>query len=280
MTGELVVASDSSSITEIEKIYLQARSNGIYEVELHDHASVLELEPGLRCKQALLSPSSGIVDSHGLLKAFRSDAEGAGALLALCTPVIAGIITPAGLEIEYAGPESGKLLCRSLVNCAGIHAQGVAAALKGLDPSSVPPAFLCKGSYFTTSVRTPFSRLIYSLPFEGSPGIHLSFDMAGQARFGPDSRWVESIDYDVDASGSGPFTRGVKRYWPDLPDGALRPGFAGYFARTYGPGEPVADWMIQGPADHGIPGLINLFGIDSPGLTACMAIAELVEGMV
>ena len=275
-TGELVVATEQEQLQQINKLHDQAMSNGVSDVQLLDRDDVRDLEPGITCKGALFSPSTGIIESHGLMKTFLDDAVRTGALLVLNTPVVSGRLTGSSVELKYGGPEPGRLSCQNVINCAGIHAQKVAASLEGLDPAHIPPAFLCKGSYFTTSKTPPTSRLIFSLPSDTTPGIHLSLDLAGQVRFGPDSQWVDGIDYEVDGSRAGVFAAGVRRYWPDFPEEALQPGFAGYFARTYGPDEAVRDWMIQGPEEHGAPGLVNLFGIDSPGLTACMAIGKTV----
>jgi len=280
MTGEMVTAGDRSQWKDLEKLMAQALANGILDVRLLDKGEAMTLEPGLACSGALISPTTGIIDSHALMKAFLADAVGAGAVLALNTPVLAGKITGHGIEISHGGSETGTISCDALVNCSGIHAQQVAARLQGFDPVHVPDTFLCKGSYFITSKAPPISRLVFSLPSGSVPGIHMSLDLAGQARFGPDSQWTNHIDYHVDPTRELFFASGIKRYWPGLPDGALHPGFAGYFARTYGPANPVADWIIQGPDVHGVDGLVNLFGIDSPGLTACMAIAEEVVKML
>ena len=276
--GELVVAPEPSSVADVERIFDQALDNGVDGLILLGRNQVSDMEPGLNCQAAILSPSTGIFDSHRLMKVLLRDAEEEGAILLLGTPCLAAGISSGGFEIEIAGSEPLIASCRTLINSAGIHAQHVAGSIDGFDSSLVPPSHLCKGSYFTISTRLPFKHIIYCVPSGEGPGIHLSFDMAGQARFGPDSEWVEKVDYDVETGRGHLFEQGVRRYWPDVPYGTLQPGFAGYFARTYGPGDPVEDWIIQGPEDHGIPGLVNLFGIDSPGLTACLAIAGHVKG--
>jgi L-2-hydroxyglutarate oxidase LhgO len=278
--GELIIITEPSAAGAVEKIKDQARASGVDDVLVLDKRQVKVLEPDLKCEAALLSPSTGIVDSHGLMNALLRDAEEEGAILLLGTPCLDGRVNGGGIEIELGGPEPTRATCRSLINSAGIHAQSVAGSMEGLNPGFVPSSYLCKGSYFTSSVRTPFSHLIYSTPSHEGPGIHLSFDLAGQSRFGPDAVWMDTIDYDIDSGRAVLFEQGVRRYWPDIPENALQPGFAGYFARTFGPDDPQEDWIIQGPEDHGIPGLVNLFGIDSPGLTACMAIAECVRDML
>jgi L-2-hydroxyglutarate oxidase LhgO len=276
--GELVVCPEPSSVHAVKKILDQALACNVNDVSLLDGNCVREIEPELRCEMAIMSPSTGVVDSHALMQAFLRDAEEEGSILLLGTPCLSGKINSNGIEINIGGPEPLKITCQGLINSAGIHAQKMAASIDGFKAGLVPPSYLCKGSYFTISKETPFSHLIYSVPSGDTPGIHLSFDLAGQARFGPDAQWMEEVDYDVDYERGSFFEQGVRRYWPDVPAGSLNPGFAGYFARTYGPDDPVSDWIIQGPDDHGIPGLINLFGIDSPGLTACMSIAEYVKG--
>jgi L-2-hydroxyglutarate oxidase LhgO len=276
-SGELVVAPEPSSVAAVEGIRVQALACGVNDVVFLGRDQVSDMEPDLCCEAALLSPSSGIVDSHSLMKTLLRDAEEAGAILLLGTPFLAGRIDGSNIEADIGGPEPVKVNCRAVINSAGIHAQPVAGSIEGLDPGFVPPSFLCKGSYFTSNVSHPFSHLIYCTPSQDGPGIHFSFDLAGQSRFGPDAVWTDRIDYDINTERSAFFEQGVRRYWPDIPENVLNPGFAGYFARTYGPDDPVKDWIIQGPEDHGIPGLINLFGIDSPGLTACIAIAQYVK---
>ena len=279
-SGELVVAPETSSVATVERVREQALACGVKDVVMMDQNQVSDIEPDLSCEAALLSPSSGIVDSHSLMKTFLREAEETGAILLLGTPFQAGRIQGGNIEIDIGGPDPVKTNCRVVINSAGIHAQSVARTITGLDPIFIPPSFLCRGSYFTSSADIPISHLIYSTPSQDGPGIHLSFDLAGQARFGPDAVWTDKIDYDIEPARAAHFEQGIRRYWPGIPENSLGPGFAGYFARTYGPDDPVKDWIIQGTEDHGIEGLINLFGIDSPGLTACMAIAEYVKDML
>ena len=230
----------------------------------------------MRCAAAVLSPSTGIVDSHGLMLALQGEAEAHGAVVALRSPVLGGRVADDGFRIEVGGAAPMRLACRRLVNAAGLHAQDVARSLAGLDPATVPPRHLAKGSYFTLSGRSPFTRLVYPMPESAGLGIHVTRDLAGQARFGPDVEWVERIDYDVNPARAALFEAAIRRYYPDLPAGALHPDYAGIRPKLQAPGGPPADFQIQGPEVHGVRGLVNLYGIESPGLTACLAIADAV----
>jgi L-2-hydroxyglutarate oxidase LhgO len=238
------------------------------------------LEPEVACVAALLSPSTGIVDVHALMLSYLGDAESRGAILALNSPILAGRVTGDGFELEIGGAEPTTLACRCLVNSAGLGAHAVARALAGLDPAAVPQGYICKGSYFTLTGRAPFRRLVYPMPELAGIGIHVTLDMGGQVRFGPDVEWIETIDYDVDPKRAAPFYAAIRRYWPGLPEGALVPAFAGIRPKLQAPGGPAADFMIQGPAAHGVPGLVNLYGIESPGLTSSLAIADEVVALL
>ncbi|GBD42006.1 L-2-hydroxyglutarate oxidase LhgO [bacterium HR39] len=208
--------------------------------------------------------------------AYLGDAEDAGAALALHTPLDSAEVVEGGFLCRFADAEGTVLKARILVNSAGLWAPHLARRIRGLDPRHVPTPYFCKGSYFVLRGRSPFSHLIYPVPDSASLGIHVTLDLAGRCRFGPDAEWVEEIDYDVDPARAGLFQPAIRRYWPDLPDGALEPGYAGIRPRIVPPGAPPADFVVQGPAVHGIPGLVNLFGIESPGLTASAALAEVV----
>lgn len=235
------------------------------------------MEPALHTVGALLSPSTGIIDSHGLMLALLGDAQGHGAMLALCSPVLGGRATPQGIELDVGGESPSTLRARTVVNSAGLGAPALARRLLGVPPRTVPQDRLAKGCYFTFAGKAPFSRLIYPAPgASGHLGVHLTLDLGGQARFGPSFRWVDEIDYRVDASEAEGFYAAVRRYWPDLPDASLQPGYAGLRPKITGPGEPAADFRIDGPSQHGVAGLVNLFGIESPGLTSSLAIARRV----
>ncbi|WP_158300975.1 NAD(P)/FAD-dependent oxidoreductase [Chromobacterium sp. ATCC 53434] len=269
--GKLIVAGHDGQLARLDALEKQARANGVADIRRLAADEARALEPALDCAAALLSPSTGIVDSHALMLALLADAEAGGAQLALASPVEDGAITADGIVLRAAGIE---LLADKVVNAAGLFAPGVAHTLAGLPAASVPTARYARGVYFSLQGRSPFSRLIYPLPEAGGLGSHLTLDLGGQARFGPDVEWVDGVDYRVDPAREAAFYRAVRAWWPQLPDGALSPGYAGIRAKIVGPGEPDADFVIQGPAEHGAPGLVNLFGIESPGLSSCLAIAD------
>ncbi|OVE48154.1 NAD(P)/FAD-dependent oxidoreductase [Chromobacterium violaceum] len=269
--GKLIVASRESQLAKLAALEAQARANRVADIRRLTASEARALEPALDCAAALLSPSTGIVDSHALMLSLLADAEAAGAQLALASPVEGGEVTPDGVALRVA---SMALLAKRVVNAAGLFAPDVARAIAGLRADSIPQARYARGVYFSLQGRAPFSRLVYPLPEAGGLGSHLTLDLAGQARFGPDVEWVDGVDYRVDPARADAFYRAVRAWWPQLPDGALAPGYAGIRAKIAGPGEPDADFVIQGPAVHGAPGLVNLFGIESPGLTSCLAIAD------
>lgn len=271
--GKLIVATEPAQVEALRGLEARARANGVRDLQWLEAEEAHRLEPQLRCAAALLSPSTGIVDSHGLMRALRMEAEAAGAAVVLKSPVLGGMDTPEGLRVEVGGAEPMSLTARRVFNCAGLGAQAVARGFAWIRPSSVPPLHLSKGSYFSLSGAAPFSRLVYPVPNQSHLGVHLTLDLAGQARFGPDLEWVDREDYDVDLRRADGFYAEVRKYWPDLPDGALQPAYAGIRPKLHGPGEPAPDFLIQREDVHGIPGLVNLFGIESPGLTACLALA-------
>ncbi|WP_265918899.1 NAD(P)/FAD-dependent oxidoreductase [Cupriavidus nantongensis] len=276
--GKLIVATSGAQVATLESIRAKAAANGVDDLRLIDRAEAQALEPQLQCEAALLSPSTGIVDSHGLMTALLGDAENAGAMLAVQSPVLGGAVTTDGIRLEI-GAEDGStttLLARTVVNSAGLTAPELARRLDGMPEAHIPPQYYAKGSYFTLAGRAPFSRLIYPVPEAAGLGVHLTIDLGGQARFGPNVRWIDEIEYGVDAADADAFYDEVRRYWPGLADGALQPGYAGIRPKISGPHEAAADFRIDGPAVHGVPGLVHLFGIESPGLTSSLAIAERV----
>lgn len=270
--GKLIVAADEAQRGELERIRSRAHANGVPEVDFVAREQALAWEPELRCVAALHSPSTGIVDSHALMLAYLGEAEDHGAMLALKSRLDRGIARGDGIELHVHGAD--PILARLLVNSAGIRAPSVARLIEGYPAEHAPRELYAKGNYYSLSRRAPFSRLVYPVPEPGGLGVHVTLDLAGQARFGPDVEWVDAIDYRVDPKRADRFYAAIRRYWPGLPDGALAPGYAGIRPKISGPGEPAADFVIQGPREHGVPGLVNLFGIESPGLTASMALAD------
>lgn len=272
--GKLIVATDESQLAGLDALQAHALANGVDDLQRLDENEVKALEPQLNAVAGLLSPSTGIVDSHGLMLALQGDAEAAGALLALHAPVETIEVLNDGLRVDVGGAEPMTLIATTLINCAGHAAPAIAARTSGLPADKVPPRYFAKGSYFSLATTTPFRHLVYPLPEPGGLGVHLTLDLGGQARFGPDVEWVESLDYTMYESRADRFYAAIRRYWPGLPDDALQPAYTGIRPKISGPGEPAADFRIDGPAEHGIAGLVNLFGIESPGLTAALAIAD------
>jgi L-2-hydroxyglutarate oxidase LhgO len=278
--GKLIVATSEAEIAGLEKIAATARGNGVDDLEWLDQGQAQRLEPALHCVAALLSPSTGIIDSHALMLAYQGEAEAAGATVVFRTPVLSGIVRDDGLQLDIGGEEPTTIHCRFLVNAAGLHSAALAHALKGLPPETIPPAYFCRGVYFTLSGRAPFRRLIYPVPVAGGLGVHITLDLAGQARFGPDVEWIPAVDYTVDPARGDVFYAAVRTYWPDLRNGSLQPGYAGVRPKISGPDEPPADFVVQGPEVHGVAGLVNLYGIESPGLTASLTLADEVVGQL
>ncbi|MBL8707544.1 MAG: NAD(P)/FAD-dependent oxidoreductase [Rhodospirillales bacterium] len=275
--GKLIVACSEAELAGLEKIRKQALANGVDDLTFVEPAVVRQMEPEVQCLGALQSPSTGIIDSHSLMVAYQGEAEAGGTMIAFHSPVASGRVVEGGVELTVGGENPMQLHCRILVNSAGLGAPALGAALQGFPQDHVPPGYLCKGNYFTLSgVKSPFRRLIYPAPEQAGLGVHVTIDMGGQARFGPDVEWVDKMDYNVDPKRSESFYAAIRRYWPGLPDGALAPGYSGMRPKLQKPGEPAKDFMIEGPKDHGVPGVVQLFGIESPGLTASLAIADLV----
>ncbi len=274
--GKLVVASATGELARLDQVELRARGNDVDDIQRISAADARAMEPNLACVAALWSPSTGIFDSHAYMLSLQGDAEAAGAVVALKSPATGGQVMDGGIVLTIGGAEPMTLAARTVVNAAGLGAQRVAAAIVGVATATVPPLYYAKGSYFALAGKPPFTRLIYPVPGEASLGTHYLLDMGGRARFGPDVEWMEHIDYAVEPARAEQFYAAIRRFWPDLPDGALAPDYAGVRPKLQAPGEPAHDFMIQGPETHGAPGLINLFGIESPGLTASLAIAEAV----
>lgn len=272
--GKLIVATAPEQEAKLAALKSQSAQNGVADLQPLSAAQLASLEPALHATSALLSPSTGIIDSHGLMLALLGEAEAHGAALALQSPLLRGEAHGSGFLLEVGGEEPMRLASEILINSAGLHATRVAAAFAGLDPRHVPTLHYARGNYYALAGRAPFSHLVYPLPEPGGLGVHLTLDLGGQARFGPDVEWVGAIDYTVDPRRADAFYAEVRKYWPQLADGALQPAYAGIRPKLAGPGEAAADFLVQSPATHGVPGLINLFGIESPGLTSCLALAE------
>ena len=277
--GKLIVATDPSQIPQLQAIQAKAAANGVNDLEWLSAEQAQVLEPQLACVAALLSPSTGIVDSHALMLSLQGDLENAGGVVALNSPLAQAECAQDAIFLE-AG-DGTSLQATTVVNAAGLQAPALARRFAGLAAQHVPGAWYAKGNYFTLSGRSPFSRLIYPVPQAAGLGVHLTLDMGGQAKFGPDVEWVDSpTDLVVDPRRGDAFYGEVRRYWPALADGALVPGYAGIRPKIHAPGEAACDFAIQGPAVHGVAGLVNLFGIESPGLTSALAIGEIVAQIV
>ena len=276
--GKLIVASGETQISKLHALDLKARANGIDDLQFLSSEDVNALEPELSCLAALLSPSTGIIDSHGYMLSLLGDAENNGATLACLSTVTGGEITERGIALDVAcDGENMTLECTTVINSAGLGAQAIAASLRGMPQSLVPRLYLAKGNYFNLSGTAPFRHLVYPMPEEAGLGIHYTRDLGGQGRFGPDVEWVEVIDYDVDAKRGESFYAAIRNYWPQLQDDALNPAYSGMRPKIQAPGEDAADFIIQDAVTHGVRGLVNLYGIESPGLTASLAIAREVE---
>ncbi|GAC69870.1 NAD(P)/FAD-dependent oxidoreductase [Gordonia soli] len=282
--GKLIVATSADQLSALDRILAQGHANGVTDLRRIGQAELHDLEPDLpTAVGALLSPSTGIVDGHGLMRRLRRDAEDRGAITSLRSEVAS--IRPAGsgsdrrLEVEVTG--IGDVSCAHLVNCAGLDAWSVARSIRGFPDRAIPPRRLAKGNYFALATgTTPFTHLIYPVPEDGGLGVHLTLDLAGAARFGPDVEWLpdgtdpHDVDLAVDPARAERFSDSIRRYWPTITPDRLTPAYAGLRPKLSGPGEPAADFLIQGPADHGVSGLVNLFGIESPGLTSSLALAD------
>lgn len=280
--GKLIVANSRAQLLSLPGIVARAALNGVTDLVLLSQIEAQALEPQLACLGAVFSPSTGIVDSHALMLALQGDLEHSGGLVACHSAVSELAVTPHGIEVESV--DGTRLLARTVINAAGLHACELAHKIRGFDGRLIPKAWYAKGSYFTLTGRSPFSRLIYPAPEPDAHlaglGVHLTLDLGGQTKFGPDVEWTSSADdLQVNPARATAFYAEVRRYWPGLPDGSLQPGYAGIRPKISGPNDAAADFFLQGPGDHGIPGLVNLFGIESPGLTSCLAMANRVAAL-
>lgn len=283
--GKFVVATDDHEAARLEDILTNAQSNGVEDLSLIDANAVADAEPALAeaVVAALVSPVTGVVDSHGLMLALQGEAEDHGAMLAFETQFVSaepngnGRLRIAARSSQDPSGSPTELLhvtARWLINCAGLGAGNVAHAIAGMPVAHAPDVRLAKGHYFSLLGRAPVSRLIYPVPVPGGLGTHITLDLAGRARFGPDVQWIETEDYSVPQERADRFVADIRRYWPALPDNALQADYAGIRPKIVGPGEPAADFLIAGPETHGVEGFVNLQGIESPGLTSCLAVAD------
>ena len=275
-TGKLVFAATPDQLGTLDAIAASARAADVMDLELLDPGQVRGLEPALACAGALLSPSTGIIDVHELMTAYLGDAEAAGAMLACSSQVTRVSRRHGQWGIHVDGDPEPCLLAARVINCAGLGAQAVARTIEGLPPSTVPPLAYAKGNYFGYAGRHPFTRLIYPVPEPGGLGTHLTLDLQGAARFGPDVEWIDEIDYTVDLARRDRFIEAARRIWPELDPERLQPDYAGIRPKVTRAGEPAADFIVSTPAEHGLPGVVNLFGIESPGITSSLALAERV----
>ena len=274
--GKVIVASHENEISRLQAIQSQASRNGVNDLELIDQAEVRRLEPAVDCELGLLSPSTGIIDSHSLMISLQADIEAHGGSVLTHSRVFEVSIVEAGFELKVDGIED-SFQCRTLVNSAGLHASEFARSIKLLDPAVIPATRFAKAHYCASQGKSPFNHLVYPLPEDGGLGVHATNDMGGSARFGPDVEWVDEIDYSFDESRKGRFARAIRSYFPDLDESKLAPAYTGVRPKLSARGEPAADFLIQGQTSHGVKGLVNLFGIESPGLTASLAIGDYVN---
>lgn len=278
--GKLIVATNSEELNSLQLIRENANRNGVTDLCLLTDRQAINIEPQLKCVAALSSNSTGIIDSHAYMLALRADAERHGVAFALQSPFLACTASSNGFFLQVGGAHPTEISSRLLINSAGLDAVSVAHNITGLSNAFIPSLYFAKGNYFSCKVKVPFSRLVYPVPVKGGLGIHLTIDLGGRARFGPDVEWIRDISYDVDPARSEKFYPAIRRYWPGLPDNSLAPAYAGIRPKLSPPNGGVQDFLIQGPKQHGINGLVNLFGIESPGLTSSLAIAELISSML
>lgn len=273
--GKLVIAARPHQREQLQRIDDLAKANAVDDLEWLDTRALTDREPAIEGVAALHSPSTGIVDSHALMLSLQGDLEAEGGMVILRAPVVGGLASEDGIRLDVGGEELFSLTARSVVNCAGLDAQQVARSIAGLPPQHVPRRWLAKGHYYTLSGKPPFRHLIYPVPEDGGLGVHVTLDLGGQAKFGPDVRWIDEVAYEFDDTRRDAFVAAIRSYFPGLSEERLQPGYTGIRPKLSGPGEAAADFRIDGPAVHGVEGLVNLFGIESPGLTSALAIADL-----
>ncbi len=278
--GKIIVATNAEESAVLKKFLNQGVSNGVNDLRFLEDYEVRKMEPALHFESAIFSPSTGIIDSHNLMISFQGDAENKGAMFAFRSPFVAGEIMKEGILIKVGGEDPISILCANVINCAGLKSPNVAMNIRGFPAEFIPKPYYGKAHYYTLSGKNPFNHLIYPVNTSStSLGVHVTLDLAGQARFGPDITWIPDIDYDFDSSRESMFYEAIRKYFPQLKDGDLQPGYTGIRPKISGPNKPAADFCIQDVKSHGVRGLINLFGIESPGLTASLAIGEYVKNL-
>ena len=278
--GKIVVACDESELGGLRKYKEQAEINGVDDLRMLGPDELAGMEPEVRCVAGFLSPSTGIIDSHGLMLEYLGDAERRGASLALGSPVRSGRTEADGIVLEVGGAEPMAIQCRCVVNSAGFSAQAVARSIAGIPARTIPATHYAIGHYYSLAGAAPFRRLVYPVARQDWLGVHVTLDLGGRVKFGPDFEWIDRVDYRFDESREAAFYKAIRRYYPGLKDGALQPGYTGIRPKIHGPAEPAPDFLIQGEALHGVRGLVNLYGIESPGLTSSLAIADHVASLL
>ena len=280
--GKLIVAQTAAEIPKLEALLATAIRNGVHDLQWLTADEAMQLEPELRCTRALLSPSTGIVDSHGFMLALQGSAETHGATLALRTTCVSGAVESDGFSVDLRDESDSltRLTAKTVINSAGHGAHAVATAMNGYDTAHLPPRFLAKGNYCNIAGRSPFSRLVYPIPVPGALGIHVTLDLQGRARLGPNIEWIDHEDYSVSDAIIPEFTRACEGFWPGIRSREIATAYCGIRPKIHGPDKASADFLIQGPQTHGIPGMVNLFGIESPGLTSSLALASYVRGVL
>jgi L-2-hydroxyglutarate oxidase LhgO len=287
--GKLIVAADASQLDDLQAILFKAQNNQVPNIKMISGVQAKSLEPQLRCEAALLSASTGVVDSHGFMLSLLGGFEDAGGMVAYQSPFLSakaiGNQAEGGFELSIGGSDGMTIQTKLLINCAGLSAPAVAQKIEGLSQEQIPKAYFAKGNYFSLSGKSPFSHLIYPIPEPGGLGVHLTLDMGGQAKFGPDVEWLDieeegQINYTVDPGRGDRFYAAVRQYWPGLKDGALQADYSGVRAKVVAPNQPAGDFCFDGPEQHQLQGLFNLYGFESPGLTSSLAIAQNLEAQI
>jgi L-2-hydroxyglutarate oxidase LhgO len=277
--GKVLVATSEAEIPAVLGYIDKANANGVHDLRPISLDELRDLEPAVRAVAAVFSPSTGIIDSHALMLALQGDLENNGGAVVFLSPTLGGTVTREGIVLRVGGSEPMELACKTVINSAGLLAPQVARSIAGIPEHTIPPQYFAKGHYYTMSGKSPFRRLVYPMAGHGFLGVHVTVDLGGQARFGPDIEWIDRVDYSFNNAREPLFYAAIRQYYPALKDGALHPGYTGIRPKISGPAESAADFLIQGPSEHGVAGLVNLYGIESPGLTASLAIADYVVAL-